>query len=199
MWSGLKCSAGSWAASLSWTMTLQFGNESRGKHFLTPGKKKYKSNKCLPQWFCLNSILVESGRPSGHIWVRACSCVHRHVHVCVCMCVHTARQMSLSVCGAGLSLVAGRWQCSDWADFTEDVRGNLKAASGLRCLSPPRTLTRTCAHAHTLVHRFGRVHIHTEMCVQLPFTDAHIQMHGQTHETRDMDKCSPGWYTHVCT
>lgn len=39
MWSGLKCSAGSWAASLSWTMTLQFGNESRGKHFLTPGKK----------------------------------------------------------------------------------------------------------------------------------------------------------------
>lgn len=55
------------------------------------------------------------------------------------------------------------------------------------------------AHAHTLVHRFGRVHIHTEMCVQLPFTDAHIQMHGQTHETRDMDKCSPGWYTHVCT
>lgn len=39
MWSGLKCSAGSWAASLSWTMTLQFGNESRGKHFLTPEKK----------------------------------------------------------------------------------------------------------------------------------------------------------------
>lgn len=181
MWSGLKCSAGSWAASLSWTMTLQFGNESRGKHFLTPEKKKYKSNKCLPQWFCLNSILVESGRPSGHKWVRACSCVLRHVHVCVCMCVHTARQMSLSVCGAGLSLVAGRWQCSDWADFTEDVRGNLKAALGLRCLSPPRTLTRTCAHARARI----RTRAHTHRDVRTATFYSRLYRHTRTYRCMD--------------
>ena len=140
--------------------------------FSLPCKKK-KHNKCLPWRFCMTSIL---GGKQKALWVCVserfvhvcgCVCVYIYIYMCVCVSVRTARQMSLSVCGAGLSLVAGRWQCSDWADFTEDVRGNLKAASGLRCLSPP--------HTHTLSCRFGCVythihtHTHTAMCATANF------------------------------
>ena len=119
-------------------------------------------------------------------WVLcACMCMYIYIYVCVCVCVcvcvsvRTARQMSLSVCGAGLSLVAGRWQCSDWADFTEDVRGNLKAASGLRCLSPPHT------HTHSRVQIRMRPHTQIHAPLQTfcgpPWTNTDVETLGDTH------------------
>ena len=157
-------------------------------------KKRRKKPKQMSRIeFCLNSILGESKSLEG-----ICEWALVHVctggYVCVCMCAHTASQMSLSVCGAGLSLVAGWWQCSDWADFTEDVRGNLKAALGLRCLSPPHT------HSHTQMW----MHVHTLKCVciytyaQPTFTAQSkcTQAHGHTHETRETERRSLSFYRH---
>lgn len=98
--------------------------------------------------------------------VLVCTCVH--VRVCTCTLLGKwACQYAVRA-----SLVAGRWQCSDWADFAEDVRGNLKAALGLRCLSPPRT--------HTLTHT------HCIMCLQNQLWSLCRQRHG----CKARDTCS---------
>lgn len=115
-------------------------------------------------------------------------CMYESFCTRACACVRTARQMSLSVCGAGLSLVAGRWQCSDWADFTEDVRGNLKAASGLRCLSPPHIHSHAQKWMHVYTH-----HIHYYFFFF--FFTVHFKKKSDAgaHVKPDTHNHTPGW------
>lgn len=201
MWSGLKCSAGSRAASLSWTMTLQFGNESRGKHFLTPEKNTNPTNVSHSGFVWTQFWWKVEGLVGIYEWGLAR--VFTGMYVCAYACVCT---------------LLGKWACQYAAQASLWWQADDSAVIGLISLRTWGEIWRLPqgsgayhlpahwhAHAHTLVHGFGRVHIHTEMCVRLTFTAvsidtrAHTQTHGQTHETRDMDKCSPGWYTHVCT
>lgn len=148
-----------------WHFNLTMNQE--GNISSPPKRQKKKTWQMSSGRFRLKSILKK---------VENLSDMRERATVCVDVCVHAhaARQISSSLCGAGLSPVAGRWQCSDWADFREDVRGNLKAASGLRCLSPPCTHTSVWyGDVHTLIFR--------QLTFATHLRDTHSHSHTRTH------------------